>query len=186
MSAKQWVVEDRENKDIFWPSEEMKRHAWISDPAIYEKAAADPIKFWEEKALEGLEWFEKWKEAYRWDPPYVKWFIGGKINAAYNAVDRHIKAGKGNKKAIIWVPEPPEEPPRTLTYRELHEQVNKLANVLKSLGVKKGDRVGIYLPMIPEVVISMLACARIGAPPQRRFLRLRRGRPQGEAGGFRS
>ncbi|MEM1689412.1 MAG: acetate--CoA ligase [Candidatus Hadarchaeales archaeon] len=162
--SKQWVVEDEHNKDIFWPSEAMKKKAWVSDPSIYEEAAKDPIKFWEEKAIEGLEWFKKWDEAYRWDPPYVKWFIGGKINASYNALDRHLKAGKGNKKAIIWVPEPPQEPPRILTYKELHEQVNKLANVLKSLGVKKGDRVGIYMPMIPEVIVSMLACARIGAP----------------------
>lgn len=164
MEAPRWVEEDRENRDIFWPTEEMKRRAWISDPSIYERAGADPVKFWEEKALEGLEWFRKWDEAYRWDPPYVKWFIGGKINASYNALDRHLKAGKGNKRAIIWVPEPPNEPARILTYRELYEQVNRLANVLKSLGIKKGDRVGIYLPMIPEVIISMLACTRIGAP----------------------
>lgn len=164
MKSTKWVVEDKKEKDVFWPSEDLKKRAWVSDETIYEKAAKDPVKFWEERAAEGLEWYKKWDEAYRWDPPYIKWFLGGKLNACYNAVDRHVKSGKGDKKAIIWVPEPPDEPVRVLTYNDLYREVNKLANVLKSLGVKRGDRVGIYLPLIPEVQIALLACARIGAP----------------------
>ncbi|MEM2878647.1 MAG: acetate--CoA ligase [Candidatus Hadarchaeales archaeon] len=164
MSAKRWVVEDPKEKDVFWPSDEMKKRAWISDPSIYEKSTRDPIKFWEQMASEGLVWFKKWDRPYEWNPPYVKWFIGGKINACYNAVDRHVKAGRGSKRALIWVPEPPEESPRVLTYDDLYREVNRFANVLKSLGVKKGDRVGIYMPLIPEAYIAILACARIGAP----------------------
>lgn len=158
-----WVVEDPKEKDVWWPSEELKRRAWVSDPSIYEEAARDPVAFWEARAGEGIEWFKRWDEAYRSEPPYFKWFIGGKLNACYNAVDRHVKAGKGDKIAIFWVPEPPEEKPRTFTYKQLYDEVNRFANVLKGLGVKRGDRVGIYLPLIPEVQIAMLACARIGA-----------------------
>lgn len=159
-----WVVEDPKEKDVFWPSEEMKKRAWVSDPSIYEVAASDPVKFWEERAAEGLEWIKKWEKPYEWNPPYVKWFVGGKINACYNAVDRHVKAGKGSKRALIWVPEPPGESPRILTYDDLYREVNRFANVLKKLGVKKGDRVGIYMPLIPEAYIALLSCARIGAP----------------------
>jgi acetyl-CoA synthetase len=97
------------------------------------------------------------------NPPFYQWFIGGKLNLSYNAVDRHINSARRNKAAIIWEPEPVNEAPRILTYYDLYREVNKFANVLKSLGVKKGDRVGIYLPMIPELPIAMLACARIGA-----------------------
>ncbi|MDI6642827.1 MAG: acetate--CoA ligase [Candidatus Hodarchaeaceae archaeon] len=158
-----WVVEDPKEKYVWWPSEEMKRRAWVSDPSIYERAAKDPVAFWGKLAAEGLEWFKKWDTTYVENPPYFKWFVGGKLNICYNAVDRHLKAGKGDKVAIIWVPEPIEESPRKITYKELHDQVNRFANVLKSLGVKRGDRVGIYLPLIPEVQIAMLACARIGA-----------------------
>jgi len=164
MSATRWVVEDPKEKDVFWPSEEMKRRAWVSDPSIYEKAAKDPVKFWEEKAAEGLVWFRRWEKPYEWNPPYAKWFVGGKINACYNAVDRHVKSGKGSKRALIWVPEPPEESPRVLTYDDLYREVNRFANALKALGVRKGDRVGIYMPLIPETYIAILACARIGAP----------------------
>ncbi|MEM4245919.1 MAG: acetate--CoA ligase [Candidatus Bathyarchaeia archaeon] len=158
-----WVVEDPEQKEVYWPSEELKKIAWISDSSIYDHASKDPVKFWESKAREGLTWFKEWTEAYRWDPPFYKWFIGGKINVCYNAVDRHVQTWRRNKAAIIWEPEPTNEQPRILTYFDLYREVNKFANVLKKLGVKKGDRVGIYLPMIPEVQIAMLACARIGA-----------------------
>ncbi|MDI6884146.1 MAG: acetate--CoA ligase [Hadesarchaea archaeon] len=158
-----WIVEDPKEKYVWWPSEEMKRRAWVSDPSIYERAAKDPVAFWGKLAAEGLEWFKKWDTTYVENPPYFKWFVGGKLNICYNAVDRHLKAGKGDKVAIIWVPEPIGESPRKITYKELHDQVNRFANVLKSLGVKRGDRVGIYLPLIPEVQIAMLACARIGA-----------------------
>jgi len=158
-----WVIEDPKEKEVWWPSEELKRRAWVSDPSIYAEAEADPIAFWEARAWEGIDWYRKWDEPYREEPPYFKWFIGGKLNACYNAVDRHVKAGKGDKVAIVWVPEPPEEQARTLTYKQLYDEVNRFANVLKSLGVRKGDRVGIYLPLIPEVQIAMLACTRIGA-----------------------
>jgi len=158
-----WVKEDPNNKFKFWPTEEMKKKAWVSDESIYEKAAEDPVAFWAARAKEGLEWSQPWTETYQWTPPYYKWFLNGKINAAYNALDRHIKTWRKNKAAIIWEPEPTDEPTLVLTYNDLYREVNKFANVLKSLRVKRGDRVGIYLPMIPEVQIAMLACARIGA-----------------------
>ncbi|MEM2431654.1 MAG: acetate--CoA ligase [Candidatus Bathyarchaeia archaeon] len=158
-----WVVEDPEKKNVFWPSEEMKKRAWISDERIYEEAAKDPVAWWAKLAREGITWFKEWTETYVWNPPFYKWFVGGKLNICYNAVDRHIKTWRRNKAAIIWEPELINEPHRVLTYYDLYREVNKFANVLKSLGVKKGDRVGIYLPMIPEVIIAMLACARIGA-----------------------
>jgi len=158
-----WVRKDPTNKYVYWPTEEMKERAWISDESIYEEAAKDPVGFWDAKAKEGLEWFKEWTETYQWNPPHYKWFANGKINASYNTLDRHIKTWRRNKAAIIWEPEPPEEVSRVLTYYDLYREVNKFANVLKSFGVKKGDRVGIYLPMIPEVQIAMLACTRIGA-----------------------
>jgi len=166
MKNVKWVTEDKHNKHVYWPSPEMKKKAWISDPSIYESALRDPGAFWEKMAQDGLEWKKKWDKGYEQDggKPYdFKWFVGGRINAAYNALDRHVKAGKGKKTAMVWVPEPVEETKKTFTYEELYGEVNKLANVLKKFGVKKGDRVGIYMPMIPEVVISVLACARIGA-----------------------
>jgi acetyl-CoA synthetase len=159
--GKNWVIKG--DGEFFSPSPELKKIAWVSDESIYEKAGKDPLSFWAERAREGLEWFKEWNKIYEWNPPYFKWFIGGKLNICYNAVDRHVKTWKKNKAAIIWEPEPPEERNRVLTYNDLYREVNKFANVLKTLGVKKGDRVGIYMPMIPEVQIAMLACARIGA-----------------------
>ena len=158
-----WVKEDSKQKNVFWPSEEMKKRAWINDEAIYEEAKNDPVAFWTKLAREGIEWEKKWKEDYQWKPPYFKWFIDGKLNVCYNAVDRHVKTWRRNKAAIIWEPEPVDEEPRILTYYDLYREVNQFANVLKDLGVKKGDIVGIYMPMIPEAQIAMLACARIGA-----------------------
>ena len=158
-----WVKEDPNNRFVFWPTEEMKKRAWVSDESIYTEAAKDPVAFWAARAKEGLDWFQEWTETYQWNPPYFKWFVNGKINASYNALDRHVKSWRKNKAAIIWQPESVDEPSRVLTYNDLYREVNKFANILKSLGVKKGDRVGIYLPMIPEVQIAMLACARIGA-----------------------
>jgi acetyl-CoA synthetase len=158
-----WVKEDPNNKLVFWPTEEMKKRAWANDELIYKEAAKDPVAFWAARAKEGLDWFKPWTEAYQWNSPYYKWFVNGKINASYNALDRHVKTWRKNKAAIIWEPEPPNELGRVLTYNDLYREVNKFANVLKSLGVKRGDRVGIYLPMIPEVQIAMLACSRIGA-----------------------
>jgi len=150
-------------KGIFLPSKDLKKKAWVNNESIYKKASKNPVGFWGKLAREGLEWFKEWKKTYEWKPPYFKWFIGGKINASYNAIDRYIKTWRRNKAAIIWIPEPVNEEPRILTYYDLYREVNKFANILKGLGVKKGDRVGIYLPMIPEVQIAMLACARIGA-----------------------
>jgi acetyl-CoA synthetase len=150
--------------ELYFPSEKFKREAIISDEKIYEKASKDPVKFWEDLAKE-LFWFKSWEKAFEHEPPYFKWFLGGKINITSNIFE-HNKLGWEKikqKPAIIWEPEPVEEKPRILTYEELFKQVCKFANALKKLGVKKGDTVGIYLPMIPEALISMLACARIGA-----------------------
>ncbi|MEM8642537.1 MAG: acetate--CoA ligase [Cyanobacteria bacterium P01_G01_bin.54] len=130
--------------------------------ALYAKAAADPPAFWAELAEQELDWFQKWDTVLDWQPPHAKWFVGGKINISYNCLDRHLKTDRRDKTAIIWEGEPGDTV--TLTYAELHREVCKMANVFKDLGVKKGDRVGIYMPMVPEAAIAMLACARIGAP----------------------
>jgi len=126
---------------------------------LRKKSELDYVKFWEEQA-KNLSWFSKWEKSLQWDPPFAKWFEGGLINASYNALDIHQKS-KEKKPAIIWIAESGET--RTLSYGELYNEVKKFANVLKSLGVGKGDRVTIYLPMVPELPISMLACSRIGA-----------------------
>jgi acetyl-CoA synthetase len=158
-----WIKKDPQQENMFWPSDKLKKRAWVNQASVYKEAAKDPVAFWANLGREGLEWFKEWNETYRWEPPYYKWFVDGKLNISYNALDRHVKTWRRNKAAIIWVPEPPEEKERVLTYLDLYREVNKFANVLKSLSVKKGDRVGIYLPMIPEVQVAMLACARIGA-----------------------
>ncbi|MEX2610778.1 MAG: acetate--CoA ligase [Gemmatimonadota bacterium] len=134
--------------------------AHVSDDAVYTRAAADPEGWWAEWAAK-LHWFEPWREVLRWEPPHAEWFVGGKLNAAYNCLDRHLEGPRRDAPAIIWEGEPGDT--RTLTYAELHEEVSRFANALKGLGVEKGDRVGIYLPMIPEAAVAMLACARIGA-----------------------
>jgi len=158
-----WVVEDPKRKNVFWPSDALKKMAWLSNESVYEEASKDPVAFWAKLANEGVTWFKPWVETYKWTPPFYQWFIGAKLNTCYNAVDRHVTTWRRNKAALIWEPEPIDEQPRILTYYDLYLEVNKFANVLKNLGVKKGDTVGIYLPMIPEVQIAMLACARIGA-----------------------
>ncbi|MFV0388688.1 MAG: acetate--CoA ligase, partial [Pyrinomonadaceae bacterium] len=129
--------------------------------AMYERAAEDPVGFWE-SAAENLHWFKKWEKGLEWELPHAKWFVGGEINATYNCLDRHLETWRRNKAAIIWEGEPEGET-RTLTYQQLHTETLKFANSLKSLGVEKGDRVAIYMPMVPEAAIAMLACARIGA-----------------------
>lgn len=150
--------------ELYFPSKEFQKKAWLKDKKIYKEAGKDPVKFWENLAKE-LFWFKKWGKAFEHKPPYFKWFVGGKINITSNIFEKNplgwdkIK----NKIALIWEPESVDEQPRKITFEELFKEVNKLANALKKLGIKKGDRVGIYLPMIPEVIISMLACARIGA-----------------------
>lgn len=147
--------------NLYYPNEEFKKEAIIKDPEIYQEAAENPTKFWENLAEE-LTWQKKWQKAFEHKPPYFKWFAGGKLNITENCLDKNLKE-KGDKAALIWEPEPPEEKSRVLTYQDLYKEVNKFANTLKKMGVKKGERVGIYLPMIPEVIISMLACARVGA-----------------------
>ncbi len=161
--ATQWVRKDSTEENVFWPTDELKARTWISDESIYEKASADPKAFWAEQAEE-LHWFTKWNTVYEYSPHAYRWFDGGTLNLSYNSLDRHIEAGRGDNVALIWEPEPLEEEAIKLTYRQLHERVCKFANVLKGLGVARGDRVGIYLPMVPEAVIAMQACARIGAP----------------------
>lgn len=157
-----WVQPDPKKENWYWPTEAMKARAWVSDPKVYEEAAADPVAFWAKRAEE-IVWFQKWSETYVDEPYAHKWFVGGKLNLSYNSLDRHVEAGKGNKVALIWEPEPPHEPNRILTYKDLLAEVSRLANALKRLGIRKGDRIGIYLPMIPEAVIAMQACVRIGA-----------------------
>ena len=137
-----------------------RRAAHISSRELYDYSAADPIGFWEAMARE-LTWTKPWTTALDWKPPHAKWFVGGELNAAYNCVDRHVAGPRRNKAALVWEGEPGDR--RTLTYWDLYVEVQKFANVLESLGVTKGDRVVIYLPLIPEAVIAMLGCARIGA-----------------------
>ncbi|MDD4890793.1 MAG: acetate--CoA ligase [Phycisphaerae bacterium] len=150
------LVEDR----TFAPSPAFAKAASMRDPDIRSKAAADMERFWADAAGE-LDWMRPWDKVLDWNPPNARWFVGGRINASYNCCDRHVENGMRNKAAIIWEGEPGDR--RVITYWGLYREVNKFANALKDLGVKKGDRVAIYLPMIPEAVVSMLACARIGA-----------------------
>lgn len=144
----------------FPPPEEFRAHAHVSDKSVYDRAAEEPEAFWAERAKE-LDWFEPWERVLEWEPPYAKWFVGGKLNVSYNCLDRHLKTARRNKAALIWEGEPGDE--RVYTYWDLHREVSKFANCLKGQGVRRGDRVAIYLPMIPEAAIAMLACARIGA-----------------------
>ena len=130
---------------------------------LYEAAAADRLGFWEAQARELVSWDTPWQQVLDWsNPPFAKWFVGGELNVAYNCVDRHVEAGYGSQVAIHWVGEPADET-RTITYAALQSEVNRAANALEALGVRKGDRVAIYLPMIPEAAVAMLACARVGA-----------------------
>jgi acetyl-CoA synthetase len=150
-----------EEKRVFPPPPSFVEQAVTSDPGISERAARDPELFWAEQA-ERLQWTRRWDSVMEWKPPFVKWFLGGTLNASVNCLDRHVEAGGGDKVAYHWEGEPGDT--RTITYRELLEEVGRLANGLRSLGVRKGDRVNIYLGMVPELPIAMLACARIGAP----------------------
>jgi acetyl-CoA synthetase len=158
---------DRELADLleierFEPPPEFREQALLKDPAVYEEAARDPQGWWERQARE-LHWFRPWDTVLDdSNPPFYKWFIGGTLNVSYNCLDRHVQEGRGDRVAFHWRGEDGTE--RDITYAELLAEVERFANALKELGVRKGDVVGIYLPMIPEVVVSMLACARIGAP----------------------
>jgi acetyl-CoA synthetase len=144
----------------FPPPPEFRARAVVRDESLYAEADRDPEAFWARFAGE-LEWSRPWDRILDWQPPHAKWFVGGRINASVNCLDRHVRGPRRNKAALIWEGEPGDR--RTLTYFELYRQVSTFANVLKSLGVEKGDRVAIYLPLIPELAIAMLACARIGA-----------------------
>jgi acetyl-CoA synthetase len=144
----------------FPPPAEFRDNAHVRTLDIYDRAAADYEAYWAEQAAT-LEWSEPWKKTLEWKPPHAKWFVGGKLNVSVNCVDRHLRGPRRNKAALIWEGEPGEQ--RTLTYWDLYCEVTRFANVLRELGIGKGDRVAIYLPMVPEAIISMLACARIGA-----------------------
>ncbi|MBA2566173.1 MAG: acetate--CoA ligase, partial [Thermoleophilaceae bacterium] len=147
--------------ETFDPPDEFRANALLNDPSVYEEAEKDPEGWWERQA-EDLHWFEKWDRVLDdSDPPYYKWFTGGKLNASYNCVDRHVEAGNGERVAFHWRGEEGEE--RDVTYADLHRDVQKLANAFRERGIEQGDVVGIFLPMIPEVAVAMLACARIGA-----------------------
>jgi acetyl-CoA synthetase len=149
----------QENRKFPAP-ETFRREAHISDWSVHERATADYESYWAEQARR-LDWSRPWDTILEWNPPRAKWFLGGKLNVSQNCLDRHIASARRNKAALIWEGEPGDR--RTMTYWDLYCEVRKFANVLKSLGVRKGDRVGIYLPMIPEAAVAMLACARIGA-----------------------
>ena len=151
-------------QNLYYPSKEFARSANINNKKIYKDAEKNPIKFWEGLAKE-LFWFKKWNKAFVHKPPYFQWFAHGKINITSNIFENNTLGWENikNKAALIWEPEVPEEQGKIFTYYELSREVNRFANSLKRMGVKKGDRVGIYLPMIPEAIIAMLACARVGA-----------------------
>jgi acetyl-CoA synthetase len=151
------LAEDR----TFPPSDEVKADALVTDASIYDEAARDFEGFWARQAAELLDWDTEWDTILDWNLPYAKWFVGGRLNATQNCLDRHVAAGRGDKVAFHFEGERGDT--RTITYAELLDEVQRFSNVLKSLGVQTGDRVNIYLPMIPEVVVAMLACARIGA-----------------------
>jgi acetyl-CoA synthetase len=144
----------------FPPPEEFAKQAHVASPDVYARADADPEGYWATWAEE-LHWFRRWDRVLEWDAPNARWFVGGQINAAYNCLDRHLDGPRRNKKALVWEGEPGDV--ATFSYEELHREVSRAANALKGLGIRKGDRVAIYLPMIPEAAIAMLACARIGA-----------------------
>jgi acetyl-CoA synthetase len=145
---------------VFPPLAEFRARARVADDAIYAEAERDPEAFWATFARE-LEWSRPWDRVLDWQPPHAKWFVGGQINASVNCLDRHLAGPRRNKAALIWEGEPGDR--RTLTYYDLYREVSAFANVLKSLGVVKGDRVALYMPLVPELAIAMLACARIGA-----------------------
>jgi acetyl-CoA synthetase len=155
-------IEELLDKESFPPPEGFADQAVVSDRKIFEEAEADYEGFWAERA-KALHWHKEWDQVLDWsNPPFAKWFVGGELNVAYNCVDRHVEAGRGDRVAFHWRGEEGEE--RDITYADLHRDVQRFANALKDRGIRKGDIVGIFLPMIPEVVVAMLACARIGAP----------------------
>jgi len=153
-----YFVEDR----VFPPPEGFKERSLVASPFLYDEADQDYEGFWARQAADLVDWYEDWHTICEWNLPFAKWFVGGKLNVSYNCLDRHVEAGRGDKVAFHWEGEPGDT--RTITYADLLAEVQKFANALKSLGVQKGDRIAVYMPMIPELPIAMLACARIGAP----------------------
>src|ERR671910_1922883 len=153
-----YLVEDR----TFPPPESFKADALVSGVEIYDEAAADWQGFWARQAADLVTWYDEWHTVLEWDRPFARWFVGGTLNVSANCLDRHVEAGRGDKVAYHWEGEPGDT--RTITYADLLAEVQRFANVLKGLGVRRGDRVAIYMPMIPELPVAMLACARIGAP----------------------
>ncbi|HEX5366899.1 MAG TPA: acetate--CoA ligase [Acidimicrobiales bacterium] len=157
------AIEDYLSEDrTFPPPADFAARALVRDPGIYDEAEADWQGFWARQASELVSWYDHWHTVLDWDLPFAKWFLGGTLNVAYNCLDRHVEAGHGARVAYYWEGEPGDR--RTVTYADLLADVQRFANALKGLGVGKGDRVAIYMPMIPELPVAMLACARIGAP----------------------
>lgn len=152
--------QDPSYEQIFHPSSEFQKNSNQKDLNLYEEAARNRESFWSSQA-ECLEWFTPWSQVLDWNPPHAKWFVGGNLNASYNCLDRHMKTPVRHKPAIVWEGERGET--RIFTYEQLYEEVNRLSNVLKNFGIQKGDKVAIYMPMVPEAVAAMLSCARIGA-----------------------
>jgi acetyl-CoA synthetase len=156
------TIEDYFHEDrVFPPPASLQAGAVVSDESVYDVAAADPEAFWADAARTTLSWSTDFHTTLEWDLPFAKWFIGGELNVAYNCVDRHVEAGNGDRVAFHWEGEPGDT--RTITYTDLLNEVSRFANALRHLGVGRGDRVAIYMPMIPELPVAMLACARIGA-----------------------
>ncbi|HET9608458.1 MAG TPA: acetate--CoA ligase [Acidimicrobiales bacterium] len=153
-----YFVEDR----TFPPPDGFKADALVTGAEIYDEAEADWQGFWARQAADLVSWYDEWHTVLEWDQPFAKWFVGGTLNVSYNCLDRHVEAGQGQRVAYHWEGEPGDT--RTITYADLLAEVQRFANVLKGLGVSRGDRVAIYMPMIPELPVAMLACARIGAP----------------------
>ena len=146
----------------FPPPDSFKKDALVVGTDMYDDAHRDQPGFWARQAADLLDWYQEWDTILEWDLPFAKWFVGGKLNVAHNCLDRHVDAGRGDKVAYLWEGEPGDT--RTITYGELCDEVCRVANALKELGIRKGDRVNIYMGMVPELPIAMLACARIGAP----------------------
>src|SRR5215211_3895965 len=159
MSEPRAAIEDYYSEDrTFEPSAAFVEKAHITDRSIYERAEADWEGFWADQARELLDWYDDWETVLEWKLPFARWFVGGTLNVSYNCLDRHVAAGNGERVAYHWEGEPGDT--RTITYAELLDEVQRFANVLKGLGVQRGDRVAIYMPMVPELPVAMLACTR--------------------------
>src|SRR5438132_143985 len=159
MSDTRPIANEWQQDKTFPPPADFAAQADARDPEIYARAAEDFEGFWADWARQ-LEWSQPWEQVLEWNPPHAKWFLGGKLNVSVNCLDRHLDGPRRDKRAIVWEGEPGDV--RTLTYAQLSQEVNKFANVLKGLGLAKGDRVTLYMPMTPEAAIAMLACTRLG------------------------